>query len=490
MTAGRNSPGRWGPWVDELAPFQRRFLDDCQPGRARITAISVARGNGKSFLMGLVGVDELTERGGDIYLIAAAYKQAQIVFRDVVGFLVRRFGEAAVYDKNGRWVVRDNMNVSEILDKKTGGHLRAVGALPKLSHGWRPALIICDEPAQWQVGGEALYSAALTSLGKVPGSRMVIGGTRAASLEHFFSRLLDSDDRDIAKHIYAGDPNATPVLGWRNLHKANPIVRSGLLPSLRGQIEFEVRQAKADKAAHASLRALRLNLGESDIMTGALLVGSELWREVRARPVGEPAGPFVIGFDLGGTRSLSSAAAFFVDTGRLECLSATGGIPDLVTRGHEDRVGNLYQLAAEDGELMVFGGQRIPDAAGLMWAALQQWGEPAAVFADRWRIGEMEDVAQSCGLYFEYQHSGGPVGAESVARFRWWAQDGALNVARPCRLLDWAMGSARVRDTVVGDVILDTRRKYRGARDDPAAAAVLAVGNAHLLNELGGFVVL
>ena len=52
------------------------------------------------------------------------------------------------------------------------------------------------------------------------------------------------------------------------------------------------------------------------------------------------------------------------------------------------------------------------------------------------------------------------------------------------------MGSARTRDTVVGDVILDTRRKYRGARDDPAAAAVLAVGNAHLLAEVGGFVVL
>ena len=50
------------------------------------------------------------------------------------------------------------------------------------------------------------------------------------------------------------------------------------------------------------------------------------------------------------------------------------------------------------------------------------------------------------------------------------------------RLLDYAMSVSRVRETITGDIVLDMRRKQRGIQDDPAAASVLAVGHAYLLD--------
>ena len=470
---GTIPPGDWAAWTDKpLAPFQDKFLSDCVPGRKRIVGLTMGRGGGKTFLAGMVAAEELVVYGGTIFLVASSFQQAHLAFEDTLAALRYRFPPSRFA---ARFRVNDYSNKALIEDRRTGGILRAVGADAERAHGWRPSLIIADEGASWKVGGERLWNAARTSLGKVPGSRIIALGTRPAWSGHWFSKVLDlrgdNYDPDVRIHYYAANPEADPF-SWRQIHRANPGLRYGF-PD-RGQLSLERRLALTDPSARMSWRALRLNLGEPEGGTGTVLIPPEVWAEARSLPVPDPEGDFVIGLDIGGKRSLSSVAAYWPGTGRLDSLSSCGGIPSLPERGLEDNVGSLYSVAADGGELLVDYDRRYPDTARLLDFAIREWGRPYLIIADQFRRAETEDLAAAYGLPLDFVHGGSKQGVEIIGRVKKAFGDKLVRPV-PRVLLDYAVSKARSKITFAGDEVLDLRGKPGHMKDDPAAAAFLAV---------------
>ena len=185
------------------------------------------------------------------------------------------------------------------------------------------------------------------------------------------------------------------------------------------------------------------------------------------------------GCDLGTSAAMSAIAAFWPETGRLESVAAFPHDPPLSERGLRDGVGGLYQQCSERGELIQTG-QRAVALPGLLREALDRFGRPARIVADRWREAELRDALDAAGVplaALEIRGQGFKDGAEDVRGFRRAVLEGKVTPARTL-LLRYAVGEARVTTDPAGNSKLakssEGGRRAR-ARDDAAAAAILAV---------------
>ena len=248
------------------------------------------------------------------------------------------------------------------------------------------------------------------------------------------------------------------------------------MPDLLAAIRNESIQAKADPALLASFEALRLNLGTDDVAVSTLL-SAGLWQEIEG--AAEPDGSCIWGVDLGTSAAQSAVAAYWPASGRLEVLSAFPSEPSLAERGLRDGVGGLYADCARRGELLTLGGRAV-DVGLLLEAALERFGKPSRVVADRWREAELRDALEASGVplaAFEARGMGFKDGAEDVRAFRRACADGRVTPV-PSLLLRSAMSEARTVSDPAGNAKLSKEsqggRRLR-ARDDSAAAAILAV---------------
>ena len=121
-----------------------------QPG---VTALSVARGDGKSALVtGLACVVE-----------------------DLLAFL------GAKHDLENRrlWRKQDSADRAWIEYRPTGAQVRCLGSDPKRASGLGSYLALLDEPAVWDARKrDRMVQTIRTGLGKSPGSRLLALGTR------------------------------------------------------------------------------------------------------------------------------------------------------------------------------------------------------------------------------------------------------------------------------------------------------------------------
>ena len=92
-----------------------------------------------------------------------------------------------------------------------------------------------------------------------------------------------------------------------------------------------------------------------------------------------------------GTRPADPGHWYWPATGALTCLAAFPAEPNLAERGLRDGVGGLYAECARRGELLTLG-QRSVDIPALMAAAMDRFGRPSRVVADRWREAELRDA--------------------------------------------------------------------------------------------------
>ena len=142
--------------------------------------------------------------------------------------------------------------------------------------------------------------------------------------------------------------------------------------------------------------------------------------------------------------------------------------------------GRLYVDCARRGELLTLGGAAVP-VADLLLAALERLGAPSAVVADRWREAELMDALRAARVplaAFSARGMGFQDGAADVRAFRRACAEGRVTPL-PSLLLRSAMAEARTVSDPAGNAKLckgsQGGRRLR-ARDDAAAAAILAVG--------------
>ena len=462
--------GRLAGQPFKVLPWQRRFVRRAFAQGVQSAALSVARGNGKTTL--LAGIAAATLDGplmvprGETVIVASSFEQARISFEHVLEFMRDKL------DDKRRWKIWDTAQQARIEDRQTGARVRCIGSDPRRAHGLAPVLVLADEPAQWpETTGERMVAALRTAAGKQPHSRFVALGTRPADAEHWFAKMLAGGADYGQSHVAGADDPRFHSRTWR---RANPSLAH--MPDLLAAIRNEARQARQDPALLASFEALRLNLGTEDAAVSTLL-DAGLWQAIEG--VAEMDGPAVWGVDLGTSAAQSAVAAYWPQAGALACLSAFPSEPTLAERGLRDGVGGLYAECARRGELLTLGRHTV-DVRALMQAALDRFGRPARIVADRWREADLREALDAAGVpmaALEFRGMGFRDGAEDVRGFRKACADRRV-VPAPSLLLRSAMAEARTVSDPSANAKLSKGsqggRRAR-ARDDAAAAAILAV---------------
>ena len=459
----------------QVLGWERRFLRGAFSGSGD-SALTVARGNGKSALVAGVAaavVDPAGPFGGrrrEVVCVAASFEQSRVIFEDVLSFLAARYD----LDRRDRWRKQDTTNRATIMYRPSGCRVRCVGSNPGGAHGLRPFFVLADEPAQWEgAKAERMLAALRTGLGKVPGSRLIALGTRPEDESHWFARMLRSAPYS---QVHAARPDDPPF--WlRTLQRANPSWDH--LPSLRARIRSEIVDAKTDPDALASFKALRLNLGVAD--TGrTVLVDAATWKRACELDRPDSRSPsYVLGIDLGQNAAMSAAAAYF-RSGHLEAFALFPEKPDLRQRGLADGVGRLYQRMADRDELLQ-AGRYVADLRALLVETLERWGRPQAIVVDRWREAELREHVEALRFprrLLVVRGMGYKDGSEDVRGFRAAVLGGHVRPSESL-LLTAALAEARVATDPAGNAKLakgSEAGRRQLARDDAAAAALLAVG--------------
>ena len=296
-----------------VLPWQRRFVRGAFAPGVQSAALSVARGNGKTALLSGIAAatldGPLAVRRGETVIVASSFEQARIAFEHVVAFM------GADLEDKGRWRVWDTAQQARVEDKQTGARVRCIGSDPRRAHGLAPVLVLADEPAQWpESTGERMVAALRTAAGKQPHSRFVALGTRPADETHWFAKMLAGGADYAQCHAARVDD---PPFQRRTWAKANPSMAH--LSDLEVAIRREAEEARRDPAMLAAFEALRLNLGTEDAEV-AVLLDVRTWRAAEGEA--DRAGRPVWGVDLGTSAAQSAVAAFWPETGRLECIAA------------------------------------------------------------------------------------------------------------------------------------------------------------------------
>ena len=470
LSALRITQGRRAGDAFTVLPWQGRFLRGAFAPGASTSALSVARGNGKTALLSAVACatldGPLTVPRSETLIVASSFSQACIAFEHVVAFMGDKLKDRQ------RWRLWQSGQLAKIQCKETGASIRCLGSDPKRAHGLAPSLVLADEPAQWPTStGDRMVAALRTAAGKQPDSRFVALGTRPAAHDHWFARML-AGGADYAQSHAAADDD--PPFQRRTWTKANPSLDH--MPDLEAAIRKESEEARTDAMAFPQFRALRLNGGTSDAHE-ALLLEAGTWLSIEGDA--DRDGPCVWGVDLGTSAAMSAISGYWPATGRLEVLAAFPHDPPLSERGLRDGVGRLYLDCHERGDL-ILAGARAVDLGELLRAALERFGRPVALAADRWRDAELRDVLDKAGVppaALISRGQGFKDGAEDVRDFRRACLDGRVTAA-PSLLLRYAISEARVVMDPSANAKLakssEGGRRAR-ARDDAAAAAIMAV---------------
>ena len=319
-----------------MLPWQKRFLRGTfsQPDDARLT---IGRGGGKTTL--IAGISTAALNGpivaprAEILVIASSFEQGLVCFRHVLAFM-----RPAMEAEPRRWRVQDSANRAGLEDRETGALLRVLGSAPRRLHGAAPLLIIADEPSQWpHTQIDAMVAALSTARGKIPGSRMIWLGTRAADPGHPFEKALADPAGYTQLHTAREEDPPFQKKTWL---KANPSLAT--MPDLLAVYRSEARRAKLDPAALQSFKALRLNQGTSDVERMSLL-SAGVWASIEGDAPAE--GPVAWGADMGTTTAQSAIASYWPQTGRLEVVASFCDPPTLAERGLRDGVGATYLAA-------------------------------------------------------------------------------------------------------------------------------------------------
>ena len=191
-----------------LRSFQKRFVAGATRTGIDTAALSLPRGNGKSWLAGhlitriLSPGDALFRTGTESVLCAASIEQARVVFR---------FARASL-EPTGEYRFLDSATRVAITHKLTNTRLRVIGSNGKTAMGlvgcpWA----VADEPGAWEaIGGQLLHDAIQTAMGKpLSPLRAVYIGTLAPAKRGWWHDLIaDGSHGSTYVQSLAGRPRA------------------------------------------------------------------------------------------------------------------------------------------------------------------------------------------------------------------------------------------------------------------------------------------
>ena len=455
--------------ADGLLPYQRQFLSAVtrRDNRPEISACSVGRGNGKTFLAGALlakalkpSDDPLYVEGAESVLVSASRPMAELTLeaaRLVLGD-----------DPEFRWR-RDGVE-----HVKTRTRCRVLSSDSRRAFGLGSSLnlAVLDEPGSFApTSGERLWRALLGSLGKNSSARILACGTIApAAVGSWWQTFIEAGSGP-GKHVQLIQGNEKTWRDWDAVLAANPVcaISKSMVRTLKREHDEALQN---DRAASAFLR-YRMNINAPEVTHAQPLITSSEWGNICARKVPPAEGRPVIGIDLGGNRSWSACSAVF-PTGRIEAWVVAPGVPSLAEQEGEDQVPEgAYVALVRSGGLGVDEGQHVPDVGRLL-SRIWSWS-PLCIVSDPYRSAELAQAVGGRVRILE-RARGGAESTSNVMAVRSLLLDSNAGVTEASRDL---LGASFQQTNLVIDssgltkvVKLDQRR----SRDDASAALLLAAG--------------
>lgn len=458
----------------KLAPFQKKFVRGALENGTSVAALSIGRGNAKTALSAGLALGSLlgewdNQPRREILIAARTRDQARIGYEFAAGFarsLPDEIQKQITFRRSPRLEIE--------FEGDGGGHvIRAIAADGKTALGSAPTLVLMDERGHWPLDqGDALEHALLSGLGK-RGGRALIISTSAADDAHPFSKWLDEDQPGVYRQEHRPAPGL-PADDSASLLLANPGSPHGIGASLEW-LEAQARRAIA--RGGSTLTGFRLYNRNERVSGEArdLLLTVDEWLQCETASLPPRQGQCVIGIDLGGSASMTAAAFYWPETGRLECLGTFPSRPSLLTRGQGDGVNDRYVEMQNRGELSVLGDATVPVATWLVEVMRHVEGESiAAITADRYKQAELGEAIDRAGIRapIVWRGQGFRDGGEDCERFRRACFDGRVK-ANPSLLLRSAFADAVTLRDPANNLKLAKARS--NGRIDAAAATVLAV---------------
>ena len=290
--------------------------------------------------------------------------------------------------------------------------------------------------------------------------------------------LKREGDPGLAIHLYQA-PEDCALDDAKAWAAANPGLSCGIKQV--GYMESESRRVSVTVSDESSFRALDLNQPVSPESEMIFSVSDWLKCVVPISDLPDRTGRCFIGFDLGGSSSLTALAVLFPENGRVEVWAACPSVPDLAERSRVDGVD--YSLMAKRGELRTYAGRVTPVGEFLKDCAARLTGcKVIAAGADRYRKAEAMQALDDSNLRWPMVWRG--MGASAKA-------DGSHDVRALQKrvlsrnlfmvesvLMTSAIKSSLIRRDAAGNPALSQGQK-RG-RIDPLSALVIASGLSEL----------
>ena len=183
--------------IEPLRAFQKEFVRRALAPGVDVAALSIPRGNGKSWLAAhlltrcLSPGDSLHVHGSEYLLCAGSIEQARLCYRFI----------RAELEPSGLYRFIDSATRIGITHLTSNTRLRILSSNGKTAMGIvNCPLLVADEPGSWEVaGGMLMFAAIITALGK-PGSPMKVvfigsaQGPRRSGCRHGVQRPRSSLD--------------------------------------------------------------------------------------------------------------------------------------------------------------------------------------------------------------------------------------------------------------------------------------------------------
>ena len=453
----RSQPFRVPQW-------QRDWISGAMGAGVRKAGWSMARKNGKS---GAVAMLILAHLCGPLFredwraVVVSLTGRLAGELRDAISETAEISGLELTVNKTptpGRIVGPGKTRVDVLASDKSSGH--ATGA----------DLAIIDEGGLIPEAGRDLWNAVYSSISGRDGRLLVISIRGNSPM---FEELADrADSPEVFWQEYAAQPDCD-LEDREAWYAANPGL--GTIKSESYMVDA-ARRAEASPADGRLFRSHDLNLPGVAAAEPLIEVGQWLACERHFEDIPGRDGRVVVGFDAGGSSSMTAAVAIW-ETGHMACWAAFPDTPDLMERGKADHVGARYQAMLERGELRVFPG-RVTPVSEFLGMVADDLGDPPYAFAcDYYKKDEVLDFLDKAGLKHwpvDWRRMGaGPSGGMDVRAFQRMVLDRQI-ACRESLLVRSALSESLIRYDANGNQGLDKRR-HRG-RIDVLSAAVLAAG--------------
>ena len=447
----------------ELPEFAVRFFREALADGVREAGLFCARKNAKSAVLAVLILGHLADdgplrrKGWRCGAASLSRDKAAELWQQCVDISEASGLEGIVFRKVPRAIVSSWGKAEFLSADKSAGQASGFD------------IAIADEIGLFPERGRALVAGLLSSTSARDGRLIAISVIGDSPLSQ--EMIERADDPATVVQVYQAPRNCDlgDEAAWAAANPALGTVKS------RSYMRDMARRAAANPSEQAAFRVFDLNLvGQA---SREMVVSLDAWQMVSPLTRPERAGPCFVGVDLGGSSSLTAAALFWPQGGRLEIYGAAGDDPNLAERGLADGIGNRYCRMAERGELRTWPGRVTPVGEFLKWIVELLDGQtPAAVAADRYRRSEALDALGAAGVAWPVQWRAQGTGKDGSADVRAFQRAVLSRQLRPGEslLLESAIQSSILRYDQNGNPALDKARQ-RG-RIDALSAAVLAVG--------------